>query len=141
MDNITILIILGIIIWALQTFLGYFQMKNFKNTFVEMRKQGKVAIGINKGFFFSGIIVLIRIDENVNIEEIKYMQGLTVLVRCKQLNGLNGKNLLCLKEDDLKDFNKIIKKGIFKAKQNYEQYKGGEKEEVIDSIELEQLTE
>ncbi|SKC84375.1 transcriptional regulator GutM [Maledivibacter halophilus] len=126
MEITLLVIIIGISIWGLQSLFGFFQMKNFKNNFKEMREKGRVTIGFNKGFFFSGVVVLIRINENINIEEVRYMSGVTVLARFKKMTYLNGKNLLNLEEKDLKDLNKLIKKAIFKAVKNYEAYMGGE---------------
>ncbi|PAB60218.1 transcriptional regulator GutM [Anaeromicrobium sediminis] len=139
MNRITFLIMVGTIMWILQALFSFFQMRNFKNNFVEMRKKGRVAIGFNKGFFFSGIVVLIGIDDRAHIEEVRYMQGVTVLAKCKKLEGLEGKNLLSLKDEDLKDYNKLIVKAIGKAVENYEKHVGGG-EKKIENLECEQLT-
>jgi DNA-binding transcriptional regulator of glucitol operon len=144
MNSITFLIIIGIIIWTLQALFGFFQMKNFKKNFVEMRKEGRVVIGFNKGFIFSGTVVLIRINDETVIEEVRYMQGVTIFARFKNLKGLKGKKLLSLEKRDLKDFNKLLIKAIFKAVENYKKHGGGEeREEKIQTehLKLKQLTE
>jgi len=141
MDSIKTIIITAVIIWVLQTLFGLFQVRNFKRNFVEMRKEGKVVIGFNKGLFFSGTVVLIRIDDSTNIEEIRYMQGVTVLAKFKKLEGLEDKNLLGLQEKDLKGLNKLTRKAVYKAIENYEKFIGGEKEEEaikVENSELEQ---
>jgi DNA-binding transcriptional regulator of glucitol operon len=143
-DSITLIIIAGIIIWILQTLLGFFQMRNFKSSFVEMRKKGKVVIGFKKGFLFSGTMVLVRINNSVEIEEIRCMQGVTVFARFKELKGLEGKNLLSIKDEDLEQFNKLIRKAMFKAVENYKKHiEGGEESENVienENLEIEQLT-
>lgn len=132
MDYIKFIIIAGIIIWVIQGVFGLFQVRNFNSNFVEMRKKGKVATGFNRGRFFSGTIVLIRIDDDANIEEVRCMQGVTVLAKFKELKGLENKNLLSLQEEDLKNFNKLIRKAVHKAVERYEKFMGGgEEREVV----------
>ncbi len=143
MNSIIFIIVTGIIIWILQALFGFIQMKNFNKNFVEMRKKGKIVIGFKKGFIVSGTIVMIRINEEGDIEELRCMQGVTVFAKFKRLDSLNGKNLLSLQDEDLKRFNKLLRKTIMIAVENYKNYLGGDGEEKqienTENVELEQL--
>jgi DNA-binding transcriptional regulator of glucitol operon len=59
-----------------------------------MVRQGKIIIGREKGMLSSGCVVLIRIDDDFQVLETRYMKGITVFNRFKLYEEINGKNVL-----------------------------------------------
>lgn len=113
--------------WLLQSFLGFFQIKNFNKHFSQLRRKGRVAIGRKKGFFRAGTVILIAINKSNQILEAKKMQGVTVFSRVKPLRGLDGKNLLKLTMQDLHIYDKLTVAAIQDAAANVKIIsKGGE---------------
>ncbi|WP_025025612.1 transcriptional regulator GutM [Caldalkalibacillus mannanilyticus] len=113
--------------WLLQSFLGFFQIKNFNKHFSQLRRKGRVAIGRKKGFFRAGTVILIAINKSNQILEAKKMQGVTVFSRVKPLRGLDGKNLLKLTMQDLHIYDKLTVAAIQDAATNLKIIsKGGE---------------
>lgn len=126
MNSILKLIVFAVIMWIINFLFGLIQIKNFNKNYVEMRKHGKVAIGRKKGGFYAGTIVMLLIDEHGKILMCKKMQGFTVLARVKEFNGLNGKIINNITENDLKSYNKLMRAAIIDAVNNYNIFKGGE---------------
>lgn len=126
MNSVVFLIVVGIIVWILNFTFGLLQIKNFNKNYIELRKLGKVAIGRKKGRISSGTIVLIRINNDGLIEESRMMQGVTVAARVKKFTGLENKYISQLKENDLKNFNKPLKKAILDAIKNYNAFRSKE---------------
>ena len=123
MNSVTFLIITGIIVWILNFIFGLLQIRNFNKNYIELRKLGKVAIGRKKGRLSSGTIVLIRIKDDGLIVESRKMQGVTVVARVKSFEGLEGRYIGEITENDLKNFNKPLKKAILDAVKNYTKFK------------------
>ncbi|GFZ32380.1 sorbitol operon activator protein (glucitol) [Clostridium zeae] len=126
MNSVRFLMVAGISVWILNFLFGLLQIKNFNKEYMELRRLGKVAIGRKKGRFTSGAIVLIRIDDYGLIQESRIMQGVTVAARVKAFKGLEGKNIGQLDENDVRDFNKPLKKAILDAVKNYKAFKNKE---------------
>ena len=63
--------------FVIQFVLRSFQMKNFNNEFVRMRRKGKVAIGRKSGGFHAGAIVMFRIDDEGIIQESKKIEAVS----------------------------------------------------------------
>ena len=78
---------------------------------------------IQVGKITKGTIVLIKINDEGNIIETRKMQGLTVFARIKSFKGLENKNLAKISEDDLSNFNKLLKLAINDAKDQYLKFK------------------
>lgn len=123
MDSIIVLIIIAIVVWILNFTLGLIQIKDFNKNYIELRKLGKVAIGRKKGMITSGTIVLIRIENDGLILESRKMQGVTVAARVRNFQGLENMYIDKLEEEDLKKFNKPLKKAILDAVKNYKTFK------------------
>lgn len=51
MDPITLLITFSIIMWLLQSILGWLQIRAFNQAFLEISKKGKITVGRNSGRF------------------------------------------------------------------------------------------
>lgn len=126
MNPITMLIILGAIMWILNILFGLIQIKNFNNNYIEMRKMGRVAIGRKKGYLKAGTIVMIVVDDEGKILLSKKMQGVTVLARVKEFMGLEGKNIAEITEKEVKIYNKLMRTAILDAVNNYKCFRGGE---------------
>ena len=123
MDSILVLIIIAIVVWILNFTLGLIQIKDFNKNYIELRKLGKVAIGRKKGMITSGTIVLIRIENDGLILESRKMQGVTVAARVRNFQGLENMYIDKIEEEDLKKFNKPLKKAILDAVKNYKTFK------------------
>lgn len=119
MDPVIFIIVSLIVVYLLNIFLGYLQLKDFNKNYIELKRKGRVAIGRKKGRISSGTIVLILIDEDGVIVETRKMQGITVLARVKLFEGLIGKDLGKIKKSDLVDYNKLLKKAILDAVKQY----------------------
>ena len=118
------LVILAVVVWILQTVLGFWQFKRFSNHIRDLRGLGRVAIGRAKGGFMSGVIVLLVIDNYCRIIKGEIMEGRTVFAGFKEFNVLNGLTLFELSDELCKslklDFQKSI--AVMSAKQDYENY-------------------
>ncbi|SFC43718.1 transcriptional regulator GutM [Clostridium uliginosum] len=136
MDSVTFLILIGITVWILNFIFGLLQIKDFNKNYIELRRLGKVAIGRKKGRLSSGTIVLIRIKDDGLIVESRKMQGVTVTARVKNFNGLEDKYIGQLKENDLKEFNKPLKKAILDAVKNYNTFKIEEVNKQKENLEV-----
>jgi DNA-binding transcriptional regulator of glucitol operon len=123
MNPVVFLIIIGIVVWILNFIFGLLQIKDFNKNYVELRKLGKVAIGRKKGKITSGTIVLIRIENDGLIIESRKMQGVTVIARVETFKGLEDKYIDKITENDLKNFNKPLKKAILDAVKNYNAFR------------------
>ncbi|MDO4594740.1 MAG: transcriptional regulator GutM [Tissierellia bacterium] len=121
--------------FMLQYLLTFLQMKSFRKYFSKFIKQGKVAIGIKKGIFFEGCIVMFLIDDYGNIKNASMISGFTVFSRFKEFNKLNNYNLLEFDEEILKllKFSRSKTKAILNAKENFIKVKNGEEIELKKS--------
>ncbi|WP_227938391.1 transcriptional regulator GutM [Alkalihalobacillus deserti] len=121
------LIILVGIAWLVQSFLGFFQIKNFNKHFSFLRQKGRVAIGRKRGLFKAGTVILIAINKGNKIIEARKMQGVTVFSRVRPMQGLDGKDLLKLTKQDLQIYDKLTIAAIQDAVANVKVIsKGGE---------------
>ncbi|WP_332633517.1 transcriptional regulator GutM [Halalkalibacter flavus] len=121
------LIILVATAWLVQSFLGFFQIKNFNKHYALLRQKGRVAIGRRRGFFKAGTVLLIAINKGNKILEVRKMQGVTVFSRVKPMKGLDGKDLLKLTKQDLHIYDKLTVAAIQDAVANVKIIsKGGE---------------
>jgi DNA-binding transcriptional regulator of glucitol operon len=108
--------------WTLQSLLGYIQIKDFNNNFRELRKHGKVVIGREKGKLKAGTVILMLIDKNCQIKEVRRMHGISVFARMRTLEGLDNKCLLELSNKDFNGFDRHTIKAIEDAIKNYKQF-------------------
>ncbi|MGG1289820.1 transcriptional regulator GutM [Bacillus smithii] len=105
--------------FLIQLVLGYFQIRNFAKTYVELRRKGKVAIGRRPGKFRAGTIVLFAVNNKGDILDVKKLQGITVFAKFKKLQGFENKNILSINSSDLNHFNKLVRVAIEDAIKNY----------------------
>lgn len=112
--------------FVIQFVLSSFQMKNFNNEFVRMRRKGKVAIGRKSGGFHAGAIVMFRIDDQGIIQESKKIEGTTFLARVKEFPGFEGKQIADLTRDDVAKSHRNLRKAVEDAALTYKRYMAGE---------------
>lgn len=105
--------------FMIQLALGYFQIRNFTKTYIELRRKGKVAIGRRPGKFRAGTIVLFAVNNKGDILDEKKMQGVTVFAKFKKLKGFENKNILSINDNDLNNFNKLVRIAVKDAINNY----------------------
>ncbi|WP_394022474.1 transcriptional regulator GutM [Anaerococcus martiniensis] len=114
--------------FMLQYFLTFLQMNSFKEYFRKFIKEGKVAIGIKKGGFRSGSIVMFGVDENGTIRNAAFINGITVFARFKENCDFNNINIKDIDKEVLAGtkFPKSLKQAILNAKENYLRAERGE---------------
>ena len=119
--NLIPLILLFMAAFVLQYLFTFMQMKDFNMHYSTLRKMGRVAIGKVKGALRAGAIVMFAIDDEGIILDGRYLQGLTVLARCKVLKGFEGKDVGQLTEEDCKALrlSRSLTKGVLEASSNY----------------------
>lgn len=120
---------LGLIVVAafvLQAVLSMLQMRHFSAEFVKLRRQGKVACGRKAGGFHAGAIVLFLIDEEGRIQTARKLEGVTCLARVRPLDGLDGRMIGSLTEEDGPKGHRNLRKAIADAALTYRAYTAGE---------------
>ena len=124
---IFIILFLGAM-FMLQYFLTFLQMNSFKEYFRKFIKEGKVPIGIKKGGFKSGSIVMFGVDENGTIRNAAFINGITVFARFKENNDFNNINIKDIDKEVLAGtkFPKSLKQAMLNAKDNYLRAERGE---------------
>lgn len=124
---IFIILFLGAM-FMFQYFLTFLQMNSFKEYFRKFIKEGKVAIGIKKGGFKSGSIVMFGVDENGTIRNAAFINGITVFARFKENNDFNNINIKDIDKEVLAGtkFPKSLKQAMLNAKDNYLRAERGE---------------
>ena len=115
---IKIALVIGLA-FVIQFVLSSFQMKNFNNEFVRLRRKGKVAIGRKSGGFHAGAIVMFRIDEKGIIQESRKIEGTTFLARVKDFPGFEGRYVV-------EKSHKNLRKAVEDAALTYKKYMAGE---------------
>lgn len=105
--------------FVMQYIMGIYQINNFKKVYGPLRRMGRVAIGRCNGRFRAGVIVMMAIDEQGTILRTERMQGVTAFAKFKKLEGLDGKNVGSLTEEDTYGWNSQLKKAVLDARDNY----------------------
>jgi DNA-binding transcriptional regulator of glucitol operon len=123
------LVLIAVVMWLLQLFLGLWQMKRFNVSFKELRKKGRVVIGKKKGRFRAGVVVLLCIDENAKIISGRKMQGMTIFAAPREFSDLDGKMLEEISEMELRGFDKTVRGAILDGIQNYRSFNAQKKAE------------
>lgn len=120
-------LIAGILLvgYVLQFFFGAMQIKDFTRAYGPLKRKGRVAIGRVNGSFRAGAIVLLCIDEDAIITDGAYMMGVTVLAKFKKFEALNGRHVGEIKEEEVLNFAKPLRRAILDATFNYNTVIGG----------------
>ena len=116
---------LAVVVWVAQTVLGLRQFKKFNKHLLEMRQEGRVAIGRARGRFASGVLVLFVIDEYCTIQRGEIMEGRTVFAGFKPFNNFNGLTLFELSDELCKSMKLSFQQSVavMSAQKEYEAYK------------------
>ena len=120
---------LGLIVVAafvLQAALSMLQMRHFSKEFVKLRRQGRVACGRKAGGFHAGAIVMFLIDSEGRIQAGRKLEGVTCLARVRPLDGLEGRYIGSLTEEDGPKGHRNLRKAIADAALTYNKYVEGE---------------
>ncbi|HAP2019913.1 transcriptional regulator [Staphylococcus arlettae] len=128
-----VLILIVAIGFVLQYFLGLLQIKHFTKNYTDLRSKGRVAIGRRPSIFKSGTLILLQINKKNEIEEGRYMQGVTVFTKFRKLKGLDGLKLNKITDSDLKNYNKLLVKAILDAQHTLNVIESGGEIEKIPS--------
>ena len=116
---------LAVVVWIAQTLLGLRQFKKFNRHLLEMRQEGRVAIGRARGRFAAGVLVLFVIDDDCRILRGEIMEGRTVFAGFKPFDNFNGLTLFELSDDLCKSMNLPLQQAtaVMSAQREYESYK------------------
>lgn len=85
--------------WMLQGILAYFQIKHFRKVVNEMKKQGKVLIGKQKGKLSAGSIVVLAIDKHNKVINAQEMRGITIFNKFRVKDEFINKSIDELKRE------------------------------------------
>ena len=119
------LVAAAVVVWIAQTVLGLWQFKKFNRHLLEMRREGRVAIGRARGHFAAGVLVLFVIDEYCTIKRGEIMEGRTVFAGFKPFNHFNGLTLFELSDELCKNMGLSFQQSVavMSAQKEYESYK------------------
>lgn len=121
-----LIIVLGVA-FLLQFILTIFQIKLFSRKYNQLSRLGRVVVGVVKGGFRSGVIVMFAIDKSGNILDGTYMVGVTILARFRKIRDFNGINIINIYDSYLIKFPKQVRRAILNAVSNYaKSLNGGE---------------
>lgn len=130
---VVVMIIILAVGFGMQYVFGMFQMKNFTKHYTELRRKGKVAVGRKPAILQSGTLVLLQINNKKEIEDARYMQGVTVFSRVRNLNGVEGLKIDRIVLEDIQQHNKLLRNAILDAKRTYNIIQSGGEVERIPS--------
>lgn len=128
-----LLIVILAIGFVVQYLFGFVQIKHFTKHYTELRESGRVAIGRRPAIVRAGTLVLLQLNNKNEIEEARYMQGVTVFSRFKQLKGLEGKKIKKLQQEDFVNYNKLLRNALIDAQQTFNIVQAGGEIERIPS--------
>ncbi len=104
LNSTTALLILGLgIAWCLQLFLSLWQMRNFYGRVTALRKQygGITSIGLEGSSWKRRQYAVLVIDENKRILAAEQLSGWTIFASLKPVEGLTGRTLAELCDDNV----------------------------------------
>ncbi|MBF0777958.1 transcriptional regulator GutM [Streptococcus cuniculi] len=93
MDSVYILGAVVIAAYIFQIIFGLRQIKHFNQTYSELRKKGRVAIGRRSGRIKAGTIVMMAVDQKGQVLAARRMQGVTVAARFKEMPDYVGQDI------------------------------------------------
>lgn len=121
-------LILGIFVAAaflLQALMGFFQIRNFAHNYHEVRQSGRVLIGKNPRRFRQGSLMLIGLDQDDRIHEIRVMKGMTVFSRFRDVDRFDGESVAEVGADytALQKLSRTERECFLNAYRNYVNFK------------------
>lgn len=108
-----------------QTVLAFFQVRNFAQNYHEVREEGRILIGKNPHRFRAGSLMLIGLDDEDRIQQIRIMKGISVFDRFKRKDTYNGELLMELTADytKLHKMSRTERECILNAYRNFVNFK------------------
>ncbi len=104
---------------CLQFLFQLHQMKSFNVYYGKLRRQGRVAIGKSRGFFYAGAIVMLAIDENGIIIDGSYMKGFTMLAKFKEWKYFIGHDVGAITQEDCEELPVPLRRASLDASKSY----------------------
>ena len=102
MDTTATLIIVGLAVaWAIQYALAFWQMRRFYKRVAELRRDGKVSIGMAGSAWRRRQYAVLVVDASQRIVHVEQLSGWTILATLKPVRGLDGRPLSALYDDEL----------------------------------------
>jgi DNA-binding transcriptional regulator of glucitol operon len=100
--------------WFIQLGFSYWQMKRFYGRISQLRKSGRLAIGLEGGMYKGRQYGVLVVDEQENIVRAEQLSGLTIFAQLKPVEPLIGLKMSRLFEDEkaLAQELKITKKQV-----------------------------
>lgn len=129
MNVLAIILFLGAF-YAINMVLSFRQSKDLANSYVALRRQGRVVMGKYKRLLNSGAIVLFAINDDNTIIDAKILSGYTVFSRFKDHPELLGMDMNLVGLEDWSTYPKHIRKAIENASTNYHRFITGQ--EVVE---------
>lgn len=107
--------------YLMQVVLGMKQIKHFNQTYQELRRKGKVAIGRRARKIKAGTIVLFAVDQQGKILDARKMQGVTVLAKFHTLSAYIGEDIHYMDKYHslVRQENKLIQQAMENAREIY----------------------
>lgn len=132
MDSIYILGAVVIAAYIFQIIFGLRQIKHFNQTYSEMRKMGRVAIGRRSGRIKAGTIVLFAVDKKGQVLDARRMQGISVVARFKKMPDYLGQDIHYLDSYNplVRKENKLLQIAIEDAREVFVRSEAGDYRDV-----------
>lgn len=103
MDTTATTIIIALAIaWAIQYALSFWQMRRFYRRIAELRRYGKVSIGMAGSAWRGRQYAVLVVDANQRIVQVEQLSGWTIWATLKPVRGLDGRPLSDLSDDGQK---------------------------------------
>ncbi|MGT2951177.1 transcriptional regulator [Streptococcus cuniculi] len=132
MDSVYILGAVVIAAYIFQIIFGLRQIKHFNQTYSELRKKGRVAIGRRSGRIKAGTIVMMAVDQKGQVLDARRMQGVTVAARFKEMPDYVGQDIHYLDSYNplVRKENKLLQIAIEDAREVFVRSEAGEYRDV-----------
>lgn len=125
MNVLAIILFLGAF-YAVNMVLSFRQSKDLADSYVALRKQGRVVMGKYKRLLNSGAIVLFAINDDNTIIDAKILAGYTVFSRFKNHPEIIGLDMNLVGLENWSAYPKHIRKAIENASANYHRFIAGQ---------------
>jgi len=100
METATLVVGALALAWLIQLGLSYWQMRRFYGRISQLRKSGKLAIGLAGGMYKGRQYGVLVIDEQENIVRAEQLSGLTIFAQLKPVPVLVGLKMSRLFENE-----------------------------------------
>lgn len=106
------------VIYVANSLLAMRQMKDFANSYRDLRHGGRVAIGKQKNALSTGAIVMLQLDDENRIVTGTRLTGLTVLSRFKEFPAFNGQPVADIDPQGL-ELSPSMRRAVINARDNF----------------------